>query len=152
LNGQTSTSVQKNAVAAVECQGSAFPLPMAVCEQALQSIPQDDLCGTVSSMFTMNPTGAQSACWTSLGTPSASSGYDHSIFPAQCGGAPVEAFLQEPVNLQNGVADKVWQAPQCCIACQNIHDFVVPVVDCSAIGGCNTAPPVLGFATIHIAN
>jgi len=152
LNGQTSTTVQKTAVSAVECQGSAYPLPLTVCKQVLDSIGQDDTCGTTAPSFFMNPDGSQNACWTSLGSSSASSSYTQSIFPAQCGGTPVETYLQEAINLQNGVANTVWQALQCCIACQGIHDFVIPVVDCSAIGGCNTAPPVLGFATIHINN
>jgi Flp pilus assembly protein TadG len=153
LNGQTGTAVQKNAVAAALCQGSGYPLPLAVCEQALQQIPQDDTCGPVSGPFTMNPNTGQSACWTSLDASAASSSnYDQGIFPAACGGTPVEAFTQEPINLQNGVADSVWKALQCCIACQNLHDFIVPVVDCAAVGNCNTAPPILGFATIHIAS
>ena len=152
LNGNTATSVQKTAVSAVECQGSAYPLPMAVCTQVFDQIGRDDTCGAMSTSFFMNPAGAQNACWTSLGSASASASYARGIFPAQCGGVPEETWLQEPINLQNGVTNSVWQALQCCIACQGIHDYVIPVVDCSAMGQCNTAPPVLGFATIHINN
>ena len=32
---------------------------------------------------------------------------------------------------------------------KNKHDFTLPVVDCSAMGSCNTSPPLQSFATIH---
>jgi hypothetical protein len=150
LNGQAGTGVQKNAVAAAQCQGSAYPIPLAVCSSVFQSIPQGDLCGSLGGPFFMNPNGANNACWTSLSLSSANKSTFLGLLPPQCGGNQIEAFVQHPTNLQNGVDNKVWQALQCCIACQNVHDFTVPVVDCGAMGGCNTSPLILGFASIHI--
>jgi len=154
LNGQAGTAVTKTAVAAAECPGSGYPnLPMAVCLQALQNIPQDETCGTVSGPFVMNPNAANNACWSSLGSGSASADAFLSLFPPQCGGSnQVELFAQEALPLQNGVDTKVWKALQCCVACQGVHDFTLPVIDCGAAGSCNTSPPLQSFATIHITN
>jgi len=153
LNGQTGTNVLKNAVAFVPCQGSGTPVPLAVCQQVLHSIPQDDLCGTTSISFTMNPQAAQNACWTSLDTSvHANTSYDLTLFPPQCGGTPVSTTLQQQIELTNGVADKVYKALQCCIQCHGIHDFTVTTIDCTGLILCTGAEAVTGFATIHIAN
>ena len=45
----------------------------------------------------------------------------------------------------------MWKTFQCCVACQGIHEFTLPVIDCSQAGNCNTSPPLLAFATITIA-
>jgi Flp pilus assembly protein TadG len=152
LDGQSGTNVLKNAVAAVGCPSSSYPWPLAVCSSALSQIGRDDTCGSFSGPITMNPNASSNSCWTSLGTASASSSNTQAIFPAQCGGAPIQAWVQESINLTGGVASSVWQAMQCCIACQNIHDFTVAVVDCAGgtCGGSST--PIVGFATIHIAD
>ena len=151
LNGQTSTSVQKTAVAAALCQGSGSPFPMAICSNTLQTISGDNVCGAMTASLFMNPNAAQNACWTVL-TAGGGASNVLDLFPPQCGGTPVQVALKQSIGLQNGVSNSVWQALQCCIACQDIHDFTVPVVDCSAIAACNISTPVLGFATIHIAN
>jgi hypothetical protein len=160
LNGQQGTAVTKTAVAAAECPGSGFAkLPMVVCESALQSIPQDELCNADQPPFQMNPNGTNSAtdnkaCWSSL-SPDLSASADNflSLFPAECGGTQqFELFAQQDVPLQNGADSRVWKAIQCCVACQNHKDFTVPVVDCSQAGNCNTSPPLVTFATIHIEN
>ena len=154
LNGQTATDVSKNAVAYAACPGSGFgDIPMVVCTQALQNIPPDETCGTVSGPFVMNPNAANNSCWSSF-DPGVTPGADvfRSLFPPQCGGSKrVELFAQQALPLQNGVDTTVWKALQCCVACQNVHDFTIPVVACSAMGSCNTSPPLLSFATIHIS-
>jgi len=151
LNGQASTSVQKKAVASSFCQGSATPFPLAVCSNSLTNISQDNVCGSMTASLFMNPNNAQNACWTTL-TAGGGASSVQSLFPTQCGGSPVNVALKQSIGLTNGVSASLWNAFQCCVACQDIHDFIVPVVDCSAIGTCNTSPQVLGFATIHIAN
>ncbi len=83
---------------------------MAVCTQALQSIPPDETCGTVSGPFVMNPNAANNSCWSSL-DPSVTPGADvfRSLFPPQCGGSKrVELFAQQALPLQNGVDTTVW--------------------------------------------
>ena len=155
LNGQLATTVTKTAVAAAECPGSGYAnLPAAVCSQALQSIPQDETCGAVSGPFVMNPNAANNMCWTVFDPSiSANANAFQSFFPPQCGGTrQFELFAQEALPLQNGVDTIVWKALQCCVACQNFHDFTLPVIDCSGMTSCNTSPPLLSFTTIHIAN
>src|SRR5439155_5087682 len=153
LNGQIATAVTKTAVAAAECPGSGFAkAPLAVCKEALKDIPSDELCGTFPGPFILTPNTAQNGCWTSL-DPSlpASAEVFLSLFPPQCGGTrQIELFAQENLPLQNGADAKVWKAFQCCVACQGIHDFTLPVIDCSQAGNCNTSPPLLTFATITI--
>jgi len=156
LSGQTATSVQKKAVATIKCPGSAFPFPMAVCDEALLSIPGDHTCfeGPLPSPFNMSPTFSQNACWTSLGPDPANTSTFLGFFPKQCGGTPPETFLGENINLQNGEVTPVWKALQCCVQCQKVKDFTVPVIDCPplpAVPRCNNdLAPVIGFATIHI--
>ena len=155
LNGQAGTHMTRTAVAAAECQGSGFAgVPLVVCQQALQRIDQDEACGPVAGQFQMNPNTAQNSCWTSLNSLwPANAQLFLDLLPPQCGGTKqFEVWLQDPIPLQNGVDAKVWKALQCCVACQDFHDYTPPVVDCSAMGNCNTSPPVLSFATIHIQN
>jgi Flp pilus assembly protein TadG len=149
LGGQE-TNVQKNAVAAAECQGSATPLPLAICTSALTSIPPDKLCGQLTSAINIQPDSAQNGCWTSLNSASSSASFVESIFPAKCGGTPLYTSLGENIDLHGGLSDAVFKALQCCIQCQDVHDFTVPVISCT--GSCGGSPPVLGFATLHIAN
>ena len=150
LSGTTGTSVTKTAVAAVECQGGASPLPLAVCSSALTSIPQNSLCGPLSSAINIKPDLAQNGCWSSLGEHSTSANFVRGIFPPQCAGTPIYTSLGQDIDLLGGLADEVFKALQCCIQCQNFHDFTVPVISCS--GNCSGASPVVGFATLHIAN
>ena len=155
LNGQQGTAVTKTAVAYNGCPGSGSAnLPGAVCEQALQNVPQDQTCGAPTAPFVMNPNTHNNMCWTVFDPNlTANANAFQSFFPPQCGGSrQFELFAQEPLPLQNGVDTIVWKALQCCVACQNVHDYTLPVVDCSALGNCNTSPPLLSFATIHIAN
>ena len=155
LNGQQGTDLTKTAVAAAECPGSGWAnLPAAVCKQALQSVPQDETCGAVSGPFVLNPSAAKNMCWTVFDpNMSANDAAFLSFFPPQCGGSrQFELFAQQALPLQHGVDANVWKALQCCVACQNFHDYTMPVIDCSAIPSCNTSPPLLSFATIHIAN
>jgi hypothetical protein len=151
LSGQTQTNVQKTAVAAALCQGSAYPLPLAVCDNALTAIPPDDLCGPLTASINIQPDIAQNGCWTSLSSASGSASFVESIFPPQCGGTPLYTTLGENIDLHGGLSDSVFKALQCCIQCQNIHDFTVPVIS-NCTGACTAQPPVVGFATLHIAN
>ncbi len=152
LEGHSGTNVLKNAVAALECQGTGYPLPMAVSKGVLDTISHDNTCGTTTASFFADPASSNSACWTSLGSSSASASFFRGIFPAQCGGTPLQAYLQEPIHLQNGVDSNVWKTLQCCIACQGVHDFTVVVIDNADVAGCTSGnAPVLGFATIRIA-
>ena len=148
LDGQTGTSVTKTAVAAVECQGGAAPLPLAICTTALTSIPQNSLCGPLSANINIQPDSAQSGCWTSLSSSSSSASFVQSIFPAKCGGTPLYTSLGQNIDLHGGLSDDVFKALQCCIQCQDLHDFTVPVISCT--GTCSGAPPVLGFATLRM--
>jgi Flp pilus assembly protein TadG len=150
LSGQTGTDVQKTAVAAIHCQGGATPFPLAICEDALTEIPDDSLCGALSSSINIKPDLAQNGCWTSLSSASSSASFVQSIFPAQCGGTPLYTSLGQNIDLHGGLSDDVFKALQCCIQCQNVHDYTVPVISCT--GTCSGAPPVVGFATLHIAN
>ncbi len=156
LNGQTATDVTKNAVADAECLGSGYAqLPIAVCQQAFQQIPGDQLCGPGSGTFVMNPTTGQNACWSSLTLTTNPNRNDFlSLFPPECGGTQqLELFPQDSLSLQNGVDANVWKTLECCVACKGKHDFTVPVVgDCATLNStnCNTSLPLLGFASIHI--
>ncbi len=153
LGTQGPTDVTKNAVAFAPCQASGTPLPLAVCASALGPPPSGGaICGNLSQSFTMQPEAnpPQNACWTSLSQTGANA--IRGLLPAACGGTPQQTVLQQSINLQNGVAVSVYQALQCCVQCKNVHEFVIPVVDCGAIGTCTTSPPVLGFATLKIVD
>jgi Flp pilus assembly protein TadG len=150
LSGQAGTSVQKTAVAGVRCQGGASPLPLALCSSALTEIPQSSLCGDLSSYINIKPDEAQNGCWTSLGSNSSSAAFVESIFPSQCGGAPIYTSLGQEIDLHGGLSDAVFAALQCCIQCQDLHDFTVPVINCT--GDCTGYQAVIGFATLHIEN
>jgi Flp pilus assembly protein TadG len=166
LNGQASTGVQKNAVAAGLCQGSGHPFPLAVCNQALASpLSQDNLClsGTLKSGLTMQ-SGAN-ACWTYLSAPSQGTSTVQSLFPQVCGGSAPPDFsfvtFGQPLNFVGnpGVSAATWALLQCCIACQPNHQLTVPVIDCPEIatpGGANpcqgSQKTVMGFATLDISD
>src|SRR5262249_15301043 len=151
LNRHSSETVQKVAVAAAECQGSSdSPLPLALCSSALTSIPANSLCGQLSSAINIKPDSATNGCWTSLSSSASSASFVQGIFPTKCGGTPLAASLGDPIDLHGGLSDTVFKALQCCIQCQNFHDFTVPVINCT--GNCSGNPPVIGFATLHIAN
>jgi hypothetical protein len=152
LNGQSGANVQKTAVAAAECQGGAYPFPIAVCDNALTEIPQGDLCGPLTAAINIQPDSAQNGCWTSLGSNNTSAAFAESIFPPQCGGTEkVYTTLGQDIDLHTGLSDDVWKALQCCVQCQNVHDFTVPVIG-NCAGVCTATLPVVGFATLHIAN
>jgi hypothetical protein len=157
--GGSQSSVQKIAVAAAECQGSGNPLPLAVCNQALASpLGQDTLCvdGVLKSGLSMQ--SGSNACWTYLSSPTQGTSTVQGLFPNQCGGtAPAEdgyVTLGQNLNFVGnpGVSVSTWQALQCCLACQGLHKFTVPVIDCSGGGNpCQGDKPVIGFTTLDIS-
>lgn len=148
FGGQTGTSVTKTAVAAVECEGGGSPLPLAICDSALSSIPQNNTCGPMSSSIQIQPSSTQNGCWTILQIGSVASSGVINIFPAQCGGTPVYTSLGQDISVKNGLADDVLKALQCCMLCDNMQDFLVPVIHCT--GSCGGVSTVIGFATMHI--
>jgi hypothetical protein len=155
LNGQSSTSVQKRAVAVPDCPSTmTADFPMTICDSYVAGIDLGTQCSDQPMLRQLVPDGATSACWTSLGTGSASSSTFKAILPTACGGDGGKVlYMGDDIQLQNGQVNSFLQVVQCCIACKDWHKFTIPVVDCAQMGagGCNgQAVDVIGFATINI--
>ena len=158
ISSQTSTSVQKMAVAAPDCPSDGVAnFPMTICDSYLTEGQPGQQCNDQPRLSQLTPTGGQAACWTSLGTGSASSSAYMALLPQVCGGnGGVDVAVGDAIQLQNGSVSSFLQAVQCCVACKDQHKFTVPVVQCSDISGqngCNgQASTVIGLATINIAS
>src|SRR5207302_10463503 len=137
LNGQTSTGVQKRAVAAPDCPSSGVAnFPMAICDDGnlIKELPPNG-CTDQGRFSQPPPAGSQTSCWTSLSTSSANASAFMGLLPTQCGGnGGVELSEGDSINLQNGTVSNFLQAVQCCVACVGAQDFTIPVVDCGEIG------------------
>jgi hypothetical protein len=158
ISSQASTPVQKTAVAAPDCPSDGVAnFPMTICDSYLTEIQPGDQCNDHPQLSQMVPTGGQAACWTSLGTGSASSSVFASLLPQVCGGGGgADVAVGDLIEMQNGAVNSFLQTVQCCVACKDQHKFIIPVVQCSAItgsNGCNgQSAPVIGLATINIAS
>ena len=158
LNGQSGTNVQKQAVAVPDCPvAQVANFPMTICEDYLREIQPGDACTDQSRFPQLVPDNAHSACWTSLGTGSASATAYQALLPTECGGGGgLQLKEGDHIELQNGQVNSFLQTVQCCVACKDVHKFTIPVVDCSQMttgGGCNgQAADVIGFATIKVEN
>jgi Flp pilus assembly protein TadG len=158
LSSQTSTSVQKMAVAAPDCPSDGVAnFPMTICDSYLTEVQPGDQCSDRPRLSQLTPTGGQAACWTSLGTGSASSSAYIALLPEVCGGnGGVDVAVGDSILLQNGSVSGFLQTVQCCVACKDQHKFTIPVVQCSDISGqngCNgQGSTVIGLATINIAS
>jgi hypothetical protein len=155
ISSQTSASVQKTAVAAPDCPSDGTPtFPMTICDTYLTEIQPGQQCSNQPRLAQMVPTSAgQTACWTSLGTGSASSSAYTALLPQACGGnGGTDLKVGDSIEMQNGAVNSFLQTVQCCVLCKDQHKFTIPVVPCSAIsGGCNgQAATVIGLATINI--
>jgi hypothetical protein len=158
ISSQASTPVQKTAVAAPDCPSEGVAnFPMTICDSYLTEMQPGDQCSDQPRLAQLTPTGGQAACWTSLGTGSASSSAFTALLPQACGGnGGVDVAVGDSIQLQNGSVNSFLQTVQCCVVCKDQHKFVIPVVQCSDISGqngCNgQSSTVIGLATINIAS
>ena len=158
ISSQASTPVQKTAVAAPDCPSDGVAnFPMTICDSYLTEVQPGQQCSDQPRLSQMVPTGSQGACWTSLGTGSASSSTFASLLPEVCGGGGgKDVAVGDQIQLQSGAVNSFLQTVQCCVLCKDQHKFVIPVVACSDIigsSGCNgQSSNVLGLATINIAS
>jgi len=157
ISSQASTPVQKIAVAAPDCpSGGVANFPMTICDTYLTETQPGDQCSDRPQLAQMVPTGGQAACWTSLGTGSASSSTFAAVLPEACGGGGGKnVAVGDSIQLQSGAVNSFLQTVQCCVACEDQHKFTIPVVPCGDIsgGGCNGQPStVIGLATMNIAS
>ena len=158
ISSQASTPVQKTAVAAPDCPSDGVAnFPMTICDSYLTEGQPGQQCNDQPRLAQVTPTGGQAACWTSLGTGSASSSTFAALLPQVCGGnGGVDVAVGNPIELQNGALNSFLQTVQCCVACKDQHKFTIPVVQCSDISGSNgcngQAATVIGLATINIAS
>jgi Flp pilus assembly protein TadG len=157
ISSQASTPVQKTAVAAPDCPSNGVAnFPMTICDTYLTERQPGDQCSDQPRISQVVPTGGQAACWTSLGTGSASSSTFAGLLPQACGGnGGKDVAIGDLIELQNGAVNSFLQTVQCCVLCKDQHKFTIPVVPCSDItgsNGCNgQSAPVIGLATINIA-
>ena len=158
LSTQTSTPVQKIAVAAPDCPSDGVAnFPMTICDSYLTEGQPGQQCNDQPRLSQMVPTGSQGACWTSLGTGSASASTFAALLPQACGGGGgKDVAVGDLIQLQSGAVNSFLQTVQCCVLCKDQHKFIIPVVPCSEIigsSGCNgQAANVIGLATINIAS
>jgi len=158
LNGREATSVEKQAVAVPDCPAAETAnFPMTICGDVLHELQPGETCTDQARLGQLVPDDAHSACWTSLGTGSASASAYQALLPTECGGTGGRQLTQgDHIEMQNGEVSGFLQAIQCCIACKDVHKFTIPVVDCSQLNtedGCNgQAADIIGFATISIAS
>jgi len=158
ISSQASTPVQKTAVAAPDCPSDGVPnFPMTICDSYMAEFQPGQTCNDQPRLASMVPTGTQTACWTSLGTGSASSSAYAALLPQACGGnGGAKVRVGDSIQMQSGSVNSFLQTVQCCVACKDQHKFTIPVVSCSDIngsGGCNgQGATVIGLATINIAS
>jgi hypothetical protein len=148
-------TVTKTAIATYSSVGAAQPtLPIALCSGCF-----DGECVSNGTCLTLQnaPTGVNDAAWTGF-TGSAGTNAIRAFFPSPCGAgvdAPVLNASTDPaspgtsINLLNGssnLAPDVW-----CMVCNlDMHQFLVPVIDCECSTPINQSAPVVGFATVTV--
>jgi Flp pilus assembly protein TadG len=168
--GAPQSSVTRESIAAIggACDGRPL-MPMAVgdCffEQFAQGDPEDpNRCSSLPRVQMANDL-VDSACFTSLGSSSASASQARAYLPPTCcqggncggGQSPPLVSIGEHINIMNGQATSVYQVIGDCLQ-DGLKEWDVPLVKCNQHGGCpngaadcvkcNQQMEVTGFAHI----
>ena len=161
LFGDPTTTVDKNAIAALGCSCRDRPvLPLAVGDCNFDAFQNSGDCADLPHLQ-QQPNAADNSCWTNL-SPSSGGGsaFVKSILPTQCcqggdcgGGEPGPSVSKgDQIWLQNGQANDLMHILQDCVQHEGITDFVVPIVDCDTTSDCTHTGEVVGFASVRISN